>query len=341
MMKTKLIIPALLLIMQACVPARLLEEAKSGRQSCEEDLKKARTEGNELLEKNKELEDSQRLAQKKIKELEQDTTLQGKHISMINRNFEKLNETYNLLIDKNNRVEEESVRENSRLSGDLKLTQDRLQKKEDNLRQLETTLNTRESALRKAETELSASRLESEERAKQLKEMNRILTQKDSVVNSVRKKVSDALLQFENNGLTVSIKNGKVYVSLEERLLFASGSTQVDSKGEDALKKLANVLEQNTDINVTVEGHTDNVPYNSSGGAIKDNWDLSVLRATAIVRILLSNSKIDAKRLMPAGHGEFMPVAKEATAEARRKNRRTEIILTPKLDELFKIIESN
>lgn len=331
----------MLLMMQACVPARLLEEAKAARQTCEEDLKKARSEGNELLEKNKELEDSQRLALKKIKELELDTALQGKHMAMLSRNFEKLNETYNMLLDKNNRVEEESVRENSRLSGDLKLTQDRLQKKEDNLRQLETTLNTRESALKKAEAELSASRLESEERARQLKEMNRILTQKDSVVNSVKKKVSDALLQFENNGLTVSIKNGKVYVSLEERLLFASGSTQVDSKGEEALKKLANVLEQNTDINVTIEGHTDNVPYNSSGGAIKDNWDLSVLRASAIVRILLSSSKIDAKRLMPAGHGEFMPVAKESTAEARRKNRRTEIILTPKLDELFKIIESN
>jgi chemotaxis protein MotB len=130
-------------------------------------------------------------------------------------------------------------------------------------------------------------------------------------------------------------------VSLEERLLFASGSTNVDAKGIDALKKLAKVLEQNTDINVLIEGHTDNVPFNSAGGGIKDNWDLSVLRATSIVKIIATSAKVDPTRLTAAGRGEFSPIDPANNAEARKKNRRTEIILTPKLDELLKVLNSN
>jgi chemotaxis protein MotB len=118
--------------------------------------------------------------------------------------------------------------------------------------------------------------------------------------------------------------------------LFESGSTVVDSKGVDALKNIAKLLEKESDINVLVEGHTDNVPIKSA--TIKDNWDLSVLRATSIIRIIMSNSKIDAKRLTAAGKGEFFPIDKANTPEARRKNRRTEIILSPKLDELFEIL---
>jgi chemotaxis protein MotB len=123
-------------------------------------------------------------------------------------------------------------------------------------------------------------------------------------------------------------------------LLFASGSVKVDPKGVDALKKLALVLGVNKDVNVLIEGHTDNVPYKGSGG-IKDNWDLSVVRATSIVKILLDNGEIDANRLIAAGRGEFSPIDLANTPEARKKNRRTEIILTPKLDELFKILETN
>ena len=155
-------------------------------------------------------------------------------------------------------------------------------------------------------------------------------------MKALRQKVSDALLSFQGNGLTVSMKNGKVYVSLEERLLFESGSTIVDSKGVDALRNIAKLLEKENDINVLVEGHTDNVPIKSA--TIKDNWDLSVLRATSIIRIIMANSKIDAKRLTAAGKGEFFPIDKANTPEARRKNRRTEIILSPKLDELFEIL---
>jgi chemotaxis protein MotB len=158
------------------------------------------------------------------------------------------------------------------------------------------------------------------------------------MVGTLRKKVADALLGFENQGLTVTQKNGKVYVSLDEKLLFKSGSTVVDPKGVSALKKLADVLEQNPEINVMIEGHTDDVPV-MNGSAYKDNWDLSALRATSIVRILLEGSSINPQRLTTAGRSQYLPVDPAKTAEARQKNRRTEIILSPKLDELYKLVE--
>ena len=140
--------------------------------------------------------------------------------------------------------------------------------------------------------------------------------------------------------LAVEMKNGKVYVSLEEQLLFKSGSTVVDPKGVSAIKKLAEVLAVNPDINIMVEGHTDDVPYISST-SIQDNWDLSVKRATAIVRILMENSRIEGSRIIASGRSKYQPVIDSKAPDARKKNRRTEIILTPKLDELFQILESN
>jgi chemotaxis protein MotB len=175
-------------------------------------------------------------------------------------------------------------------------------------------------------------------RENNLAELRRVVAQRDSAVTAIRRAVSDALLGFENNGLTIEQKNGMVYVSLEERLLFASGSTVVDKKGEEALKGLADVLAKNKDINVTVEGHTDVVPISS--GPIKDNWDLSVLRATEVVRIITRNKEIDPSRIIASGRGPFVPIDPANTPEARRKNRRTEIILVPKFNELMKVLET-
>ena len=167
-----------------------------------------------------------------------------------------------------------------------------------------------------------------------------MLAAKDSAVNALRNSVANALLGYKDKGLTVEMKNGKVYVMMEERLLFATGSTVVDPKGVEAIRDLGKVLEKNGDINILIEGHTDNVPMNGSG-EIKDNWDLSVMRATSVVKILMANSKINPVRLTAAGRGEFMPVDKANTAEARRKNRRIEVILTPKLDEILKLLETH
>ena len=170
-------------------------------------------------------------------------------------------------------------------------------------------------------------------------ELQRILDEKEAATNALRKKVADALLGFNSNDLQVNVKNGKVYVSLSEQLLFKSGATKVDPAGQDALIKLANALTGNKDINVLVEGHTDNVPIKGVVNGAKDNWDLSVLRATEITRLLV-NAGLDPTQITPSGRGQYLPLAANDTPQNKAMNRRTDIILTPKLDELFSILNT-
>ena len=176
------------------------------------------------------------------------------------------------------------------------------------------------------------------EKEARLNELQSVLDAKDAEVKALRNKVADALKGFEEMGLTIYEKNGKVYVSLEAELLFASGRWDVDNKGKATLAELGNILANDVGINVVIEGHTDNVPFNGSGN-IKDNWDLSAMRATGVVKEILKNKDINPQRITASGRGEYVPVDVEDTREARAKNRRIEIILTPKLDELFQIIE--
>jgi len=175
------------------------------------------------------------------------------------------------------------------------------------------------------------------EREKTLDEMRQIIARQDSITNSLNNILRNALLGFNSDELSVEIKNGKVYVSMSDKLLFKSGSSAVEDKGKDALKLLAGVLDKNSDIDILVEGHTDNVPIKTT--IYKDNWDLSVARATSIVRILTADYKIVPTRLTASGKGEFFPKADNDTPEGRAKNRRTEIILSPKLDELMKLLK--
>ena len=189
-------------------------------------------------------------------------------------------------------------------------------------------------------SELDARERELAEKEKRLEELQNILKNKDLEVQNLKDKVTNALKGFIDNGLNVHEKNGKVYVSMDEKLLFASGSWVVGEQGLVAIKELAKILESDTTINILIEGHTDNVPYKGNS-QVKDNWDLSVMRATSVVKALLKDSSIAPERISAAGRGEFVPVEENITPEARAKNRRTEIILTPKLDELFKIIENN
>jgi chemotaxis protein MotB len=205
---------------------------------------------------------------------------------------------------------------------------------------LTKNLSQREKDLLESEKKINELKNNLLERESRVKELEKVLSDKDKAVNDLKNKVMGALLSFKEKDLTVNVKNGKVYVSLSEQLLFKSGKTDVDAKGKDALKKLAEVLKEQKDITVMVEGHTDNVPISEGTVGLKDNWDLSVLRATEIVRIL-TGSGVDPTKVVPAGRGQTTPVAEGNTAEARQKNRRTEIILTPKLDELFKILDNN
>lgn len=224
-----------------------------------------------------------------------------------------------------------NVKETQKLLGELRAAQDNLQRKEDLLRQLEQNLDSKKSSLDELTFEL-------EKRNAKMAEMEKILDAQKRIVQDLKSKVSEALLGFENNGLTVTMKNGKVYVSLDEKLLFKSASWDIDANGKNALKKLAGVLERNPDIQVTIEGHTDNVPYNPGSGQLKDNWDLSVKRATTVVRVLLEGSRIDAKRLTASGRSQYLPVDDSNTRDGRQKNRRTDIVLTPDLTELYQLI---
>ena len=176
------------------------------------------------------------------------------------------------------------------------------------------------------------------EREKSLAEMQRIIARQDSITSRLNSILRNALLGFNPDELPVEIKNGKVYVSMSDKLLFKSGSSAVEDKGKNALKLLSEVLDKNPDIDILVEGHTDNVPIKTN--IYKDNWDLSVARATSIVRILTDDYKIAPTRITASGRGEYFPKAENDTPEGRAKNRRTEIILSPKLDEILKLLQS-
>lgn len=187
--------------------------------------------------------------------------------------------------------------------------------------------------------ELQRNQADLEERSQRVEELEAMLKAREEAIAAIRRQVSDALLGFEGKGLTISTRDGKVYVSMEDKLLFRSGSYEIGRDGEKAVRDLAKVLAANPDINVMVEGHTDDVRY-TPNAYLKDNLDLSAKRATTVVRLLLENKEIAPERIVAAGRGESLPVAEGKTAEARAKNRRTEIILTPKYDELMKLMET-
>lgn len=187
--------------------------------------------------------------------------------------------------------------------------------------------------------ELQRNQSDLEERSQRVEELEAMLKAREEAIATIRRQVSDALLGFEGKGLTISTRDGKVYVSMEDKLLFRSGSYEIGREGEKAVRDLAKVLAANPDINVMVEGHTDDVRY-TPNAYLKDNLDLSAKRATTVVRLLLENKEIAPERIVAAGRGESLPIAEGKTAEARAKNRRTEIILTPKYDELMKLMET-
>lgn len=185
-------------------------------------------------------------------------------------------------------------------------------------------------------SKLSASQQELRRQQDRLKQLQDLLNQQKEASESLKNKMSEALKGFSSNELTVHQKNGKVYVSLSENLLFPSGSAVVNSKGVDALSKLAAVLNLNQDVAVNIEGHTDSIPIK---GRYQDNWDLSTARANSIVRILVNNYKVDPVRVTATGHSYYDPIDTNSTSQGRANNRRTEIILSPKLEEMYQLLE--
>ena len=207
-------------------------------------------------------------------------------------------------------------------------------------RELLAQLEAKEQALATENARLEKLKKELEDRSNRVAELENVIATKDAAMTDLKNAISKALTDFEGKGLTVEQRDGKVYVSMENKLLFGSGSWAVGTEGRKAVQQLGSVLGDNPDIAVLIEGHTDNVPYQGNA-QLSGNWDLSTKRATAIVNILRENASITPENLTAAGRGEFAPVASNTTAEGKAKNRRIEVILTPKLDELSRLLNDN
>lgn len=217
----------------------------------------------------------------------------------------------------------------SELNNDLENTKSRLQL-------MEEANASAASQLDQQDQTISANQKELAEKQEKLAALQALIDRQSAQTESLRKKMAEALGNFTSDQLSVFTKNGKVYVSLSEKLLFPSGSAVVNNEGKEALQQVAQALNDNRDINVNIEGHTDSIPIRLK---FEDNWALSVARSTAIVRLLTTTYEVDPVRITASGRSQYEPVADNATPEGRAKNRRTEIILAPKLDELMQLIE--
>ena len=320
----------LLILISSCVPQKEFEKMREQKEACLEQQDSLKQNNRKLKVENKELEARNQVLQDQADRLVEDSLGRARRLISYRKEKERLEDKYESLKATQEKLLKGTTQETRELLREIQATQEKLQNKEDRLQELEQNLNAERQQLKDLRNQL-------ESKQERLVELERILHQKDSLVGVLKQKVSDALYGFKSEGLDVKIKNGKVYVSMEEKLLFPSGSTQIDPRGKEALKKLAGVLEKNRDINIMVEGHTDDVPVISSK-SIRDNWDLSVKRATAVIRILMNQSNIQGERIIAAGRSKYLPIEPNNSEEARRRNRRTEIILTPKFDELLQIL---
>lgn len=282
-----------------------------------------RKENRKISDTNAELKKDLLVTQNKLSQLQRDydeaiakrNQLQ-KDYDVTKANLENLQQSYQALEQNSS----SAIAENSRKNREL-------------LAQLEA----KEQALSTENARLEKLKQDMEARSQRIAELESVIASKDAAMNKLKDAISRALTNFEGKGLTVEQRDGKVYVSMENKLLFQSGSWAVGVNGRQAVQQLGNVLAENPEIAILIEGHTDNDPYNGTG-QLKGNWDLSTKRATAIVEILRENPDINPENLTAAGRGEYAPIATNETNEGKAKNRRIEVILTPKLDEISKLL---
>ena len=266
-----------------------------------------------------------------VEQLRKDSIALNNDLVSCQKKYDDLSTTYDLLTSKSSRYMAEKAKETKELLSQLETTQSELFAKEDQLNKSTLELEEKERKLLDSQNEL-------ELRSLRVAELEAIINRKDSMVTALKQKISKALIGLEGDGLTIEQRNGKVYISLEEDLLFASGKYEINQTGKQALDKLSDALSYQKDLEILVEGHTDSIPL-SGRGLVKDNWDLSVMRATSVVKRLTSNTNLDPTQLVAAGRSEFVPISSNLTSEGRGENRRIEMILSPNLDDLFKLLE--
>ncbi|MCS6982045.1 MAG: OmpA family protein [Flavobacteriales bacterium] len=307
----------------ACVSRKKYDEQVARLRQCEEELAMYRRESASQLEEA--ARETQQL-RSELTHLRADTLRLANELRRLRTDYKRLQEEKQDLERHLQEAIKRTQGETSEILSILKEREERLKKIEDDLRQ-------KQKILEQQQAELS-------EKERRVQELERLLAEQKEALNSLLTRIQNALKGYSGQGLRVYEKDGKVYVSLDEQLLFESGRTEVKPEGVKALQTLANVLEKEKDISLMVEGHTDNVPLRP-GSLMKDNWDLSVLRATAVARIILQNPHIAPVRITAAGRGEYLPVAPNSTPEGRAQNRRTDIIITPRIQDILEVLKKN
>jgi chemotaxis protein MotB len=310
-----------LLLLSACVPAKKYKDLLEREKVCSEELAKFKKSSGEYESLSKDLQIKFANASRDLAKLIQDTTALGSKYRLLLRDYNIIDGEYKSLQKSFDKLKNLSARETAELQNQLESKNNELQIKEDALLKLDQELKEKQRLLI--------------EREKRVNELEEAIRKKEAAVQLLKAKVANALRGFENQGLSVVQKNGKIYVSLEAKLLFKSGSTFVEEEGVRALVELGKALESEKDLEIIVEGHTDTDKLNSSASP-KNNWELSVLRATSVVQILLNNSSMTPSQIMAGGRGEFLPIDESDKA----KNRRIEVIISPNLNELFEIISN-
>jgi chemotaxis protein MotB len=305
----------------ACVPSKKYNELLEREKSCSEELAKYKKSSTDYEVLSKDLQSKYDIAAKEVSRLRGDTNNLGNQIRLMTREQATLESQYETLENSFDKLKNLSAKETATLQTELEAKTKELQRKEDALLKLDEEHKVKQALL--------------VEREKRVNELEEAIRKKDAKIQLLKARVANALRNFENQGLTVVQKNGKIYVSLEAKLLFNSGSTKVEEEGKAALVELAKVLETERDLEIVVEGHTDTDKLTSSVSP-KNNWELSVLRATAVVELMLANSNMSPAQVMAAGRSEFHPV----DPNDKTKNRRIEIIISPNLNELFEIISN-
>lgn len=302
----------------SCVSKKIYQDLESKYADLKKERNALADENESLTAAKNQLELDKNSLQSELDKVKAERDKLANDYAATKKNLDNLKSSYAALEKNSNDALESNMKKNRELLAELEAKQKALNAEQERLNKL------------KADLEASSTRLA---------ELEKMIADKEAAMNKLKESLSKALNAFEGKGLTVENRNGKVYVSMENKLLFESGSWTVGTEGKKAVKALGNVLAQNPDISVLIEGHTDNDKIvGTIGGGIENNWDLSTKRATAIVNILSENKGIDKRNLTAAGRSEYAPLAENDSAEGKAKNRRIEIILTPKLDEISKLM---
>ena len=319
MMKRLLILTLVISTSTSCVSSKLYKELEGKYTNLKNDYDSLNANNESVLNDKDALQN-----QFDQLENEYDTTVLERNqlqqdVTALQKKYDALNDSYTALEQNSSKAIADNVQKN---------------------RELLAQLDAKEMALAAENNRLLKLEADMLERSQRIAELEALIASKDQAMRDLKDAISKALTAFEGKGLTVEQRDGKVYVSMENKLLFKSGSWAIGSEGRTAIEQLGNVLAANPDIAVLIEGHTDNDPF-STGGQIADNWDLSTKRATAIVQILNENEAINPESLTAAGRGEYAPIASNKTNEGKAKNRRIEVVLTPKLDEISKLLNND